>query len=319
MSALELPTSHCCMLNRFANRKELDEYLALVQPYLSTMPHVTIPCYIFAKPDKQSTPIENGAEELQLQQSEEEVDISLLSFPRPVRDSNQVYSYYLLDAASVLAVEAMDITSSDMKVLDLCAAPGGKSVALIQKLFAHTGSTLHCNERSDERRKRLQKVIADYVPLSMRSRVSVTGYDGTVSQWFKKDLYDKVLVDAPCSSDRHVLHDRDQMVKWTPALTKEMHQKQYLLLLTALSTVKPGGTVVYGTCSLSQLENDDVIEKALGNKFGLRFEVVKKTFAIGEPTKHGWIVLPDKGGWGPLYFAILKKETIASQEPVTEE
>jgi len=94
-----------------------------------------------------------------------------------------------------------------------------------------------------------------------------------------------------------------------------MAQRQYLLLLTALSAVKPGGLVVYSTCSLSEQENDTVIDKALDNKFGFRFEVMKKGFKIGEATKHGWIVLPDReGGWGPLYFSILQRKENAKEE-----
>jgi 16S rRNA C967 or C1407 C5-methylase (RsmB/RsmF family) len=117
-----------------------------------------------------------------------------------------------LDAASILAVEALDVQPNE-SILDICAAPGGKSIAILQKLSPH--GTLHCNELSTERRKRLLQVLKDYLPPSMFSRVSVTGNDATKSKTFVEGRYDKVLVDAPCSSERHLLHDKEELSKWT--------------------------------------------------------------------------------------------------------
>ena len=75
-------------------------------------------------------------------------------FPQPERTNDvNLMNYYLMDAASVLVAEALDVQPSD-KVLDLCSAPGGKSLALMQRLDLGQG-TIHCNEFAEHRRRRL--------------------------------------------------------------------------------------------------------------------------------------------------------------------
>lgn len=73
----------------------------------------------------------------------------------------------------------------------------------------------------------------------------------------------QVLVDVPCSSERHLIHDESELRKWTPRRSATLAKKQYELLLAALRTVRVGGIVVYSTCSISSLENDGVIAKVL--------------------------------------------------------
>jgi 16S rRNA C967 or C1407 C5-methylase (RsmB/RsmF family) len=73
--------------------------------------------------------------------------------------------------------------------------------------------------------------------------------------------------------------------------------------------LRPGGRVVYSTCSISPLENDGVIDKLLKSRTGL-FAVVPVREEQGEATRHGWILLPDVCGCGPIYFAVLQKLTL---------
>lgn len=78
------------------------------------------------------------------------------------------------------------------------------------------------------------------------------------------------------------------------------------MLASALDIVKVGGTIVYSTCALSQLENDDIIRKLHQKRLG-RFELIRPEFSFGEPTEFGWQVLPDTTGWGPFYLAVVKR------------
>lgn len=211
---------------------------------------------------------------------------------------------YHLDRASWVAAKALPLKEG-MRVLDLCAAPGGKSLVLAQAL----GGTGHltCNELSPARRNRLKTVLQDHLPAPWLENIRVTGYDG--SRWclHEQNAYDALLLDAPCSSERHLLHSREHLNRWSPARTKNLAVRQYSLAVSALDALKPGGHMLYGTCSLSPLENDGIIAKMLKKRKGL-FRVIETEGNEGEKTAYGRIILPDREGWGPLYFCLLRKE-----------
>ena len=227
-------------------------------------------------------------------------------FPSPPRDMNNILQYYILDAASLLAVTALDVQPDD-RVLDVCAAPGGKSLAILQKLSA--GGHLTSNDPSTDRRRRLQQVFKDYVPSErLQQQIHVTGFDGTQLHGFAADSFDRVLVDAPCSSDRHLIRDPSELANWTRHRTKQLSQRQAALLNTALRSVVLGGRVVYSTCALSEIENDGVISKII-KRYRSKIAIIKQDWSFGEPTKFGWLVLPNTQGesWGPMYICVIKK------------
>jgi 16S rRNA C967 or C1407 C5-methylase (RsmB/RsmF family) len=225
------------------------------------------------------------------------------SFPQPEKNHHNYMNYYLLDAASILPVEALDIHPGE-KVVDLCAAPGGKSLLCAMKLKGQ--GHLISNDRSAARRARIHRIFDDYIPKTEQKNLSVTSYDATKWSLYQKSMYDKVLLDAPCSSERHVLEDSKELSLWAPGRTKAIAISQFAMLASALDIVKVGGTIVYSTCALSKLENDDIIAKLYQKRAG-RFELLRKEFSFGEPTEFGWQVLPDVTGWGPFYLSIVKR------------
>lgn len=218
------------------------------------------------------------------------------------RDSENLKNYYVMDPASYICASQLEIEPSD-KVLDMCAAPGGKTLILAESL---AGGELWSNEISPSRRDRLKQVIIDYIPKETRSHVFIKGKDGLKYGINFPDEFDKILLDAPCSSERHVLKDPKELETWGPKRTKKLAGIQYGLLCSALLACKSGGEIVYSTCSLSPLENDGVIEKLL-NKKGDQVEVITKEVEYFEKTKYGNISLPHQFGIGPIYFCKLKK------------
>jgi len=241
---------------------------------------------------------------------------------------------YFMDRGSVLAAEALEVKQGE-RVLDLCAAPGGKALLIIQQLkktdlgdaedsflsrprdkkdtgAAGPKSPIVINERSRIRRARLQKVLQEYLPSEIFSQVRITGHDAT--QWclHEKEAYDKILLDAPCSSERHVLQSAKAMKEWSSSRTKRLAAQQYAMLASALQVVKPGGWIVYSTCSISPLENDGVVERLIERK-GDFVRILRPDFPIGEETKQGWWILPDITGWGPTYTAVLEKKPLKKQ------
>ena len=189
-------------------------------------------------------------------------------------------------------------------MLDMCAAPGGKTL-VIAMMMAGKGRLL-ANERSASRRDRLRKVLFKHLPSENLDIVEVTGHDATRWSQYEQSTYDKILLDVPCSSERHVIKSPAHLKRWSPARTKHLSFQAYAFLSSALKVVKLGGCVVYSTCALSPLENDGVIEK-LHLKRGGDFELLGIKFPFGSKTNFGLQIRPDADdGRGPLYISRIR-------------
>ncbi|KAJ9050254.1 hypothetical protein DSO57_1016229 [Entomophthora muscae] len=319
LDALKKPTRHCLIINKFSQATPtgidfgnwLDENCPKAQPEPEEVKKR------YTKSDWLST---NWPEHA-LGPITTKSKGDQLAFPAPSVTEDNLLSHYLLDAASLLPVMALDIQPSD-HILDLCAAPGGKSVMIGQVLFKSTSSgetqnrgSLHSNEHNRSRYDRLKGVMASYFgsPGALnRPPIRISNLDGTMYGHFGTFQYDKILIDAPCSSERHLVHHSSEMRQWTPRQSVMNSQRQLKLLLSAIILVKPGGRIVYATCALTPEENDGVIGSLLARRGDV---VVKVPFsppctdeAWGSPTKHGWMCLPDNSaGWGPIYLSILEK------------
>lgn len=168
---------------------------------------------------------------------------------------------------------------------------------------------IHLNEPSRKRRERLKKVIRDYIPEDFRNVVSVKGQDGAHFGLKAPNTYDRILVDAPCSGERHLLHSPSELEKWTPKRSKRLAGRQYGLLCSALLALKTGGTMIYSTCSISPFENDGVLEKLVDKKKDqFEFEEIDHPFLkYAEKSLFGYHFLPDNSGYGPLFITKIKK------------
>ena len=221
------------------------------------------------------------------------------------RDDLGLLQYYVMDLASVFAARALDVQPGD-SVLDMCAAPGGKTLVLAEKLQGQ--GELIANEPSGPRRERLKKVLQQYIPREERNHIWVNGKDAGLYAISHPGHFDRILVDAPCSGEEHLLETPAELKEWKVSRSEKLAQRQYALLTAALLAVKSGGRIVYSTCALSPFENDQVIERLLTKKKD-QFEVVMnaEVFEGEERTSYGRQFLPDRSGLGPIYFSILRK------------
>nr|XP_033772460.1 5-methylcytosine rRNA methyltransferase NSUN4 isoform X2 [Geotrypetes seraphini] len=246
-------------------------------------------------------------------------DISRFS---PARlDSMGRLSHYLMDAASLLPVLALDVQPGD-EVLDLCAAPGGKTLALLQMERCRH---LTANDLSTSRTGRLHRVIQSYVPreLCAPGSLRITCCDGR--DWAEEEsTYDKVLVDVPCTTDRHSLLEEENNIfhKMRTKERQSLPMLQLELLIAGLLAAKPTGDVVYSTCSLSQLQNEYVVERAvevLAVEYGVNVRIedlsffrglFQDTFYFFDGCRVGELVLPHlTANFGPMYFCKLRRIT----------
>ncbi|RNF24291.1 uncharacterized protein Tco025E_02580 [Trypanosoma conorhini] len=236
----------------------------------------------------------------------------------PVSDEFNVKAYYLLDYASALVVEQLGVNAFD-HVLDMCAAPGGGSIGIAQ--FLSADGTLTANEPQQERCARLRRSIREYVPSNY---VPVTITQRSAETWHAPSTYHRVLVDAPCSAERRLLQHAGaapvSSKAWTEQASTELHRRQCAMLLRAVETCRPGGRVVYTTCSISPLENDEVVGDVL-RRTRCQVEVQAPTLRnVGEKTRYGHVVLPDTaGGLGPMFCCVIHKVSDRREEGGSED
>ncbi|XP_076157715.1 5-cytosine rRNA methyltransferase NSUN4 [Alosa pseudoharengus] len=255
-------------------------------------------------------------------------NVKCLVFPKgdtsrfkPARlDSAGLLTYYLMDAASVLPVLALNVQKEE-SVLDLCAAPGGKTLALLQTQAVRF---IWANDWSGSRMSRLQRTLNSCLPHDLLSedKLCITSFDGREWHELGENTFDKVLVDVPCTTDRHSLIEEDNNI-FSRSRTKEKRNLplcQTQLLLTGLQAVRKGGEVMYSTCTLSQLQNQCVVEQAISlanQELGITAEIVhlqpfttlfKDTFHFAPDLNVGAMVLPHlTANFGPIYFCKLRR------------
>lgn len=222
---------------------------------------------------------------------------------------------YFLDSASVRAAVSLPLENA-MDILDLCAAPGGKTLVLASNM--NSEANLLSNERSPERKNRLANTVRDCLPPEIQERVTVICKDGAQMCLKNEEKFDAILLDAPCSSERHVLADPKYLSEWSPSRIKTLSMAQWALLSSAWRMLRPEGYLLYSTCALSPDENDNVVAKLLKKfdnaklcepKISLNYKnFTQSELPEYEKTEFGAHVLPDKaGGAGPLYFCLLQK------------
>lgn len=247
-------------------------------------------------------------------------DISRFKAARP--DVDGVLGYYLMDAASVLPCLALDVRAGHT-VLDLCAAPGGKTLTILQ---THGLGFLCVNDSSLSRTTRLRRVLHSYIPkvLLSESKLRISSCDGTMWGQAERDTFDRVLVDVPCTTDRLSVTEDDNNVfsKSRTAERRRLPLLQTQLLLAGIEAARPGGEIVYSTCSLSQQQNQAVVEQAVNmahEEHGIRTQVLdltplvrafSKTFHFAPGLSLGQMVVPHlAANFGPVYLCKLRRLT----------
>ncbi len=228
---------------------------------------------------------------------------ALLSEPQQIPLDDRDTPYFL-DEASIIAARALPVLP-DTSVLDMCAAPGGKSLVLSGEL-GETG-TLVCNDRSSQRRARLHRVLDAYTTEEVRSRIRITSHDAAKWSLYETDRYDSILLDAPCSSERHVLRDPRAIAAWSVNRTKTLQSLQFAMLASALEAVRVGGHILYSTCSINPHENQDIVNRLERKRSG-RYRIIDTGLQRGEYCDPGILILPDtEGNIGPIYYALIQR------------
>jgi len=165
--------------------------------------------------------------------------------------------YYIQEPSAMSPVEVLDIKEG-MKVLDLCAAPGGKSTQ-IGGYLNNTG-LLVSNDISTSRAYGLLKNIEI---AGIRNVIVSSEDSGGLLPYFT-NFFDRILVDAPCSGEGMFRKNPKMISSWVDKGPDYYQPIQKAILDDAIKMLKPGGLLVYSTCTFSKEENEDVIMAAIG-------------------------------------------------------
>jgi 16S rRNA (cytosine967-C5)-methyltransferase len=162
---------------------------------------------------------------------------------------------YIQDEASQLVAQVLDARPGD-RVLDLCAAPGGKTT----QIAAASGAIKVVAGDVYEHRVR---TVANVARLQSLSNIQCMVLDGEQALPFSPALFDRVLVDAPCSGTGTLRHNPEIRWRISAEGIRDLANRQKQLLLNAARMLKSGGRLVYSTCSVEPEENEEVVSAFL--------------------------------------------------------
>lgn len=196
------------------------------------------------------------------------------------------------DAAAQLAVDYLQPQAGEL-ILDCCAAPGGKTVHIMERVPSAQVVAIDCDEN------RLKRVHENLERLNLTAQV-LCADARYPEQWWHGEKFDRILLDAPCSATGVIRRHPD--IKWLrrgediaalALLQAEIFDAMWLQL-------KPGGTLVYATCSITPQENCNQVKAFLSR-------TVDATLIDSDPASPGRQILPGEEAMDGFYYAVLTK------------
>jgi 16S rRNA (cytosine967-C5)-methyltransferase len=205
------------------------------------------------------------------------------------------------DAAAQFAAPLLDL-SAEQRVLDLCAAPGGKTCHILelQPALAEVVAV-------ELEAQRMQRVEANLQRLGLQARLLVADA-ADADGWWDGHGFDRILVDAPCSATGVIRRHPDIKSLRQAGDLAQLIEVQARILRQAWRLLKPGGVMLYVTCSVLRQENELQIA-ALLSEYG-DAEEVPIDANWGHACRHGRQLLPGETGADGFYYARLKKRVV---------
>ncbi|GGY88511.1 ribosomal RNA small subunit methyltransferase B [Cellvibrio zantedeschiae] len=200
------------------------------------------------------------------------------------------------DEAAQLSADLLQL-SPNLRILDACCAPGGKTGHILELEPNSQVTALDVDER------RLGRVRENLARLGAEANI-ICG-DGTTKDWWDGELFDRILLDAPCSATGIIRRHPDIKVLRTPEELDKLGELQIKLLNNLWSLLKPGGILVYATCSVMPKENTQVVEAFLKRQPQAECDILDAEWGISQTC--GRQLLPSAAGHDGFYYARLRK------------
>ena len=214
--------------------------------------------------------------------------------------------YYLQEASAMAPVALLDPQPGEW-VCDLCAAPGGKTTQIAGRMQGK--GFLLCNEWSPKR----AKILSRNMERLGISNALVTNENVEKLAGRLPGCFDRVLVDAPCSGEGMFRKEEAAVTDWSEETVEMCARRQLEILHSAAALVRPGGRLVYSTCTFAPQENEDTVAAFLQNHPEFVPEMVKAPwFAAGE--NGSFRLWPHKLLGEGHFAAVLRKNGRAERE-----
>ncbi|MBV6631751.1 MAG: 16S rRNA (cytosine(967)-C(5))-methyltransferase RsmB [Alphaproteobacteria bacterium] len=213
--------------------------------------------------------------------------------------------WWVQDAAASLPAKLFGDDLSGKRIADLCAAPGGKAAQL-----AAAGADVLALDRSSARLERLQENI-----IRLKLDEQVKTMRGDARSWRPQEPLDGVLLDAPCSATGTIRRHPDVAWLKTPDDVDALAEQQAAMLINAIEMTKPGGTIIYATCSLEPMEGEAQVERLLSLGAPIETQPIEAGWqgvTADMLTEEGWLRAlpshwPNQGGLDGFFAARLTR------------
>ncbi len=226
---------------------------------------------------------------------------------------------YVQEIASMIPVIALDPQPGEV-VLDLCAAPGSKTTQIAQSM--RNKGLLVANEIN---RKRMQGLVHNIKRCGLLNE-AVVGLRGQRIDKVLPDYFDRILVDAPCSAEGTIRKSKAILYHWGLKNIQRMAKIQKGLIIAAFRALRPGGTMIYSTCTIAPEENEAVVayllEKFPGaelmpiimSNFKIRPGITKwQSDSFSAKLKNCARILPQDNDTAPFFVAKITKRGVRKQ------
>jgi len=215
---------------------------------------------------------------------------------------------YIQNLSSIISALSLDIDENDW-VLDLAAAPGGKSL-----IFSEKAKKVSAVEPDKNRFFRMKRNFKEHGA----KNIQTYNKDGRFVYKATGEMFDKVFLDAPCSSEAHIDFD-EGITWWNLKRVRRFSKLQKELIISAFEALKPGGEMIFATCTFAPEENEESVDFLL-NRYenaevvdvNLPIENIQKGITEWEDKKYHpdvakTVRILPKGAYSGFYFAKIKK------------
>ena len=211
--------------------------------------------------------------------------------------------YYIIqDEASALVASSIGLpVDKEYKILDTCAAPGGKSLHIASKYF--NSSLISCDKYIHK-----LKLIEDNTAKLGISNIEIKEQDATIYNSSFNDKFDIVICDVPCSGIGVIKNKPEIKYKITNSYVEEISKLQYQILDNSKKYVKNDGILMYSTCTIDKRENIENINKFLNENKNFKLENISLKNSIIKTSENGVLeILPDEYSCDGFFIAKLRK------------